>query len=139
MRLIRAVPVVLLAAGVALVADAVLRGGATLALVVVFPVVSGGTAEFLLGAVLLFVGFATLPLALFPGSPDEDDAPAGPPLRSVAPPAEGSAGGGLILVGPIPIFFGGWKNVSRRTRWWVAAAGGLLLVVLVAIAFLGVP
>jgi uncharacterized membrane protein len=123
-----AVPVALLVAGVALVADAVLRGGATVSLVVVVPVVSGDSAEFLLGIVALVAGFLSLPFLLGEAvDPGEPTLASEPP--SAAPvPSEGPTTGGLVLVGPVPIFFGSWRNVSTRTRWAVALVGALVLV-----------
>jgi uncharacterized membrane protein len=122
----RLVPLVLLAAGVGLLVDAVARGGASVAVVVVVPVVFGASTEFLVGVVLLFFGLVSLPLALgyvFESSVTEE-------LRSSArtevPPAEV---GGLILLGPLPVFFGRWGPGSRRLRVAAAAVGGALLVV----------
>lgn len=116
----------LLAAGAALLAAAVLEGGAALALVVVVPVLYGRSLAFILGVALLVSGFFTLPLAL--GSSEPDDAPADGPTT----PAAGT--GGLVLVGPVPIFFGAWSGVSLRTRWLVALLGLAVLAVLVALA-----
>jgi uncharacterized membrane protein len=117
-------------AGAALVADAVLHGRASLSLVVIVPVFSGSSAEFLLGVVLLVVGFLLLPLSLWEPSVSEPLLPpaAGP---SVPPPSAGAAGGGVVLIGPVPIFFGAWKNVSRRVRLLAAVAGAVLLAILV--------
>jgi uncharacterized protein (TIGR00304 family) len=130
MRLLALGALVAFVAGAALVADAVLRGQASLSLVLVVPVFSGSSVEFLLGVVLLVVGFLLLPLSLWEPSESE------PLLRpaegpSVPPPSTGAAGGGVVLIGPVPIFFGAWKNVSRRVRLLAAVAGAVLLVVLV--------
>jgi uncharacterized protein (TIGR00304 family) len=117
-------------AGALLVADAVLHGRASLALVVIVPVFFGGSSEFLLGVVLLVVGFFLVPLALWEPSESE-------PLRPVpvgprpTPPSAEVAGGGVVLIGPVPLFFGGWKNVSRRVRLLLAIVGGTVLVLLV--------
>jgi uncharacterized membrane protein len=130
MRPAGAIPLVLLAAGVVLVVLAVLSGHAAVALVVVLPVVYGASAEFLLGVVLLMVGFLTLPLA-FTGPSSEAALPA---TGRPAPPDEMTSGvSGLILVGPVPIFLGGWKNVSLRTRILVAAIGAAVLVALLVV------
>lgn len=115
-----------LGAGVALVADAVLHGRAALSLVVIVPVVSGSSAEFFLGVVLLVTGVFLLPLSLWELGEEE---PA--PPSELPPPPASSGAGGLVLVGPVPIFFGSWRNVSRRTRWLVALVGALLLGLLV--------
>jgi len=126
----RWVPLVLLAAGVGLVGDAILQGGATVAIVVVLPVIFGASTEFLLGVVLLLVGFVTLPLAMgWTLASEETDAGPAPARREV-PPAEV---GGLILIGPIPLFFGRWRGMSRRIRVAVALAGALLLLALLGL------
>ncbi len=133
MRASQVLPLVLLVGGVGVIADAVARGGASVALVVVLPVIFGASAEFFLGVVLLFCGLVTLPLAfgytLLAEGVDEGPRPAALPA---APPEAG----GLLLVGPVPIFFGRWGRVSRRARVLAAAAGTALLLVAVAI-FLG--
>ncbi len=128
--------VALLVTGIALVAWSVVEGGASVALLVVIPVVSGSSLAFLLGVVLLILGFFSLPFTLaeeWDGSP----APAGP-STPISPPAstQGSAGG-FVLIGPVPIVFGTWKGVSRRTRWLMALAGGLLftLAIVVVLGF----
>jgi uncharacterized protein (TIGR00304 family) len=118
------------AAGAALLADAILHGRASLSLVVILPVFSGRSPEFLLGVVLLVLGFFLLPLALWEPSDSEPlslsaEGPAG------APPTGHAVGGGVVLIGPVPIFFGAWKNVSRRVRFLAALAGAVLLVLLV--------
>jgi len=122
-----------LVAGVALIALSIAEGGASIALVVIVPVVSGSSLTFLLGVVLLIVGFLWIPFALV-REPDEES-PSLPPSTGTAP-AEGQGGvGGFVLVGPVPIVFGSWKGISRRTRWWLALAGAVLLsVALVAFA-----
>jgi uncharacterized membrane protein len=123
------IPVVLLVAGVVLIVDAVLRGTASVALIAIVPVVSGSSTEFLVGVVLLLVGFLSLPLAFLSLDPGPSPgAVVDPRARGETPTAEV---GGLILVGPVPIFFGSWKDVSFRTKVAVAVVGAALLVVLV--------
>lgn len=130
MRASRVIPVALILAGVGVIADSVARGGASVALVVVLPVIFGASAEFFLGVVLLFCGFVTLPFALgYTFSPEEADE-GSPHAHVEVPPQEV---GGLLLIGPIPIFFGRWSHVARRTRILAAVAGAALLVVAVAI------
>ena len=129
MRWVSLVPIGLLVAGAVAIADAVVRGGASLLVVVVLPVVTGSSTEFLLGVVLLFGGFLSLPW-LFA----EAGLPPTEPASGAASPSTG--GGGLVLIGPVPIFFGGWRTVSRRTRWWVALAGAVVLVTILAVAIL---
>ncbi len=119
------VPIALLAAGAALVAGALLEGGASLALVIVVPVLYGRSLAFVVGAVLIAVGCVTLPLALGPFEPAEDEADA------TSPAARGD--GGLVLIGPVPIFFGRWSGVPERARVIVAVVGLVLFAVAVAL------
>ncbi len=132
MRGSRLVPWVLLVGGVVTVADAVLRGGASVSLVVVVPVVTGRSVEFLAGMGLLILGFLSVAaLAVDPAEPSDPD------LDDPLPPAAvAEGGGGVVLLGPVPIFFGGWRAVSRRTRWWVALAAAVATAALVAFALL---
>jgi uncharacterized protein (TIGR00304 family) len=121
------VPLALLVAGAVLVGAAVAAGGASLAIVVVVPVVSGRSLEFVAGVLLLIAGLFTLPLAL--GPVEERD---GSDLADDAGSASGGSGG-VVLIGPVPIFFGRWKSVSFRTRLVAAVVGALVLVGAVAV------
>lgn len=112
-------------AGVALVVDAVAEGRALVSLVVVIPVVSGSSAEFLLGVALLAGGLFSLPWSLAGGLPATAT-----PSREKADSGAGAATGGIILVGPVPLLFGTWRNVPARTRWILALVGAALLVLL---------
>lgn len=122
--------VVALISGAALVVLSVVAGRATVSLVVIVPVVSGSSGEFLLGVVLLIAGLFSLPWAFMDTATE-----ASPPSASRGPPesSNGSGGGtgGLVLVGPVPIFFGSWRGVSRRTRWIVALVGAAVLALFV--------
>jgi len=115
-----------LAAGVALVALSVVEGGASVALFVFVPVVSGSSLTFLLGGVMLVVGFLSLPFALAEGW---DEAPQALPSGGTSTTEGQGRVGGVVLIGPVPIVFGSWKGISRRTRWWLALAGAVLLTV----------
>ena len=110
--------------GLVLVADAVRRGSASLSLILIVPVISGSSAEFVLGAIALFAGI----LALFVSFTGPwEVVPAGPTEGG------GSGGsGGVVLIGPIPIFFGSARPASRRTvlRWTLL---GLALTVVLGI------
>jgi uncharacterized protein (TIGR00304 family) len=116
------VPFGLIAVGILLLVWAALQGGAGLAIVVVVPVIYGRSLAFVAGVLLLVSGFFTLPLAF--------------ELEETEPPAEASrpatavetGTGGLILLGPIPIFFGRWNGVSTRTRVIAAVVGSAVLV-----------
>lgn len=113
-------------AGIVLVVLAVIDGRATVSLVVIVPVVTGASGEFLLGVVLIVVGMFALPWAL--AEEREEDRPLPTPE---AQPGSSPASGGLVLVGPVPIFFGSWRGVSRRTRWIVALVGTVVLALFV--------
>jgi uncharacterized membrane protein len=114
---------ILIVAGVAAVVAAVATGGARAEIIVVVPVLFGSSVLFLAGVLLLVAGIFTIPFTLGASSVEPDRAPAG-------------ASGGLLLVGPIPIFWGSGTRVSRRTRIAAAVAGALLLVI-AAVLFLG--
>jgi uncharacterized membrane protein len=132
MRPTAGIPLALLAGGIGLLAYAVARGDASVALFLVIPVVYGASFEFFLGVVLLFLGLVTLPWAL--GYTVERAEPPDASPRKGTPPSEV---GGLILLGPLPIFFGSWRDVPRRTRWAVAGVGAMGLVALVLLVVLG--
>lgn len=123
---------VLLLAGVALVAGSVVQGGARVAVFVVFPVISGGSAEFLAGVLLLIVGAFSLPFSLTAGSAWEES-PVPPDPSSPVSRDSGGGVGGFVLVGPVPIVFGSWKGMSRRMRWTLALFGALALTVAIVV------
>jgi uncharacterized membrane protein len=113
--------------GLVLLAAALATGGAQLELLVIVPVfVGGASALFLGGVIALFLGLLLLPLAfgvrfaLDPVSLDQsaDSRP--------------SRSGGVILLGPFPLFFGAWKSPSR-VSWWIAAAVGAAMVVAILV------
>jgi uncharacterized membrane protein len=120
------VPIGLALGGLACIADAVIRGTAGVALFVVFPVVYGSDGEFLLGVVLLLCAFLTLPLAVpWSVAPAGGSGPLAAEHRGEAPTTEAV---GLVLIGPVPIFFGGWRSVSWKVKVAVAVVGTLLLL-----------
>jgi len=120
-------------AGLALVVLAVLRGGATVSLILIVPVVSGTSVDFLVGVGLVIAGFAALFFAALKGGFEWE----GSPAEATSPPGPGSSGaGGLVLIGPIPIVFGSWRGISRRARWLLALFGAALVIV-VSLAFAG--
>ena len=141
MHLVRSLPFALLAAGVVSLVAAVATGEATFYLVLVVPVLTGSSGLPLLGVVLLFLGFLTLPLG-FPTDAHEGNdvllssapsSPRGPTPRS------SSGSGGVILLGPVPIFFGSWKDPSSRVYWVAVLVGVVVLAValgLLALAWL---
>jgi uncharacterized membrane protein len=122
----------LLAVGAVLVAFAVLTGGARLELVVVIPVVvASGSPWFLAGVLCLFGGI----LAIGAGSTLELPTDRGP---IDAGPTTASAGGagGVVLLGPIPIFFGAWKSPGRPWVLLAAAVGAAMLIAVLVVVWL---
>jgi uncharacterized membrane protein len=119
MRVWAVLPPVLLLLGALAIGVAVARGTAGLAVVVVVPVFYGSSALFLAGVLLLAAGLLTLPLSLpgAIGSPESEPAS-----------AEGASPGGLILIGPIPIFWGSWRRTSRGVRVAAALAGAAAIL-----------
>ncbi len=133
MRALGVLPLVLLAAGASLIGVALANGGASLALIVVLPVLYGRSLEFVAGTLLLVAGIFTLPLLVRgPTEPIEED----PAPANAGSPGGGSGGGGLVLIGPIPIFFGGWSRASSRTRWIVAVIGAAVLAAAILLVVL---
>jgi len=124
MRVALAVSLATLLAGAALIAFSVVTAGTAVELVVVFPVLSGSSVSFLVGVVLLIAGFFSLPFGL---AGEWEAADSLPPAAGTVPPDRPSGVGGFVLVGPVPIVFGSWRGVSRRTRWLLALAGAVLL------------
>lgn len=116
----------LLVAGAALIALSVSEGGARVALFVVVPVISGTSAVFLVGVLLLIVGFFSLPFSLAERW-EEEPSPVPLPARAPVPTSPPGGVGGFVLIGPVPIVFGTWKGVSHRVRWMLALAGAVLL------------
>ena len=134
----RAAPLVaigLLVGGAALVVDAIVRGSARVALVVIVPVVVGGSAEFVAGVGLIALGLVVLPLALAYGPisapPGEAESPPLPPERP-----GGSAFSGLVLIGPVPILFGSATRAPRWVRIALVLVGGAVFVLLVVAGWL---
>jgi uncharacterized membrane protein len=123
-----------LLAGFALVGLAVWQGRAELTLVLIVPVVSGSSPEFLAGVLLVILGFFGLVASWWLGAK-----PAGLPPAGTSTFDVGSGSGGVILLGPVPLFFGSWKGVSRRTRWILALVGAAILVLFVLAVYGTVP
>jgi uncharacterized membrane protein len=112
---------ILLAGGAVLIVLGALSGGAHAALVVIVPVVYGSAPLFVLGVLLLVAGILALPFAVAP-----------PEATGVASRASGTAtSGGVILVGPVPIFWGSASGASRAVRVAAALTGTAVLVVAV--------
>lgn len=116
--------IAILVAGASLIVYSAIQGASSVALVIVFPVVSGSSVPFLLGVLLVFVGFFALPFAL---AHEWDEGPRHAPSSPLPSAEPQGGGGGFVLIGPIPILFGSWKKVGRRLRWLLALAGAILL------------
>jgi uncharacterized protein (TIGR00304 family) len=114
-------PVVLFAAGVALILAAVAAGTADMSLFILFPVFTGTSPLFVTGALLIvmsfFVGFALIMMGQLealrhvPDMPQELEAEihggAIPESHKTKPDFAG-----LILIGPIPIAFGSDRSIA---------------------------
>jgi uncharacterized protein (TIGR00304 family) len=126
-RLVRLLGPVLLAAGLAALFLAVVRGEATLYFVVFVPVIvaSGGLA--FLGILLAFLGFFTTFL-FWPLRPPQDQGVPGSAATPAEPPAR--RWGGVVFLGPFPIVFGSDPRMAR----WMLVAGIFLFVALLALA-----
>jgi uncharacterized membrane protein len=120
----QAVPPALLIAGASLIAYAVATGQARFYLVLIIPVVTGDSVALVLGAVLLVVGFLLIPWSF---SGVAEDPPANRPHAPGVTAGSEPTSGGLLLVGPVPFFFGSWRTHSRA-RYWVAVGLGLALI-----------
>lgn len=117
-----------LVAGMALLAYALRIGAARIYLILVIPVFTGSTGLFLLATALLVAGVFLLPLSLVDGGgPDRREEPG----AAVGPPAvQGStSAGGVVLFGPVPVFFGSWRKTSPISYRWAVVVGVLLAVV----------
>jgi uncharacterized protein (TIGR00304 family) len=128
-----------LVVGLALIGYAIRSGTADLVLLVIFPVVSGSSPAFLLGVLLTFVGIVGLMLSLSVGASfvlDEEPEAAGDAAPSAPNRSSSSAAGGVVLLGPVPIFFGAAKPVGRKYYLLAVAVALVLFVVVLALALL---
>ena len=111
--------------GMALIVVSIVEGSANVSLIIIIPIISGSSFVFLLGVILLVVGFFGLAFALADGSEElPPPAPGGAPSSSRT---QGGAGG-IVLIGPVPIVFGTWKGISRRTQQCLVLAGAVLFI-----------
>lgn len=122
----------LLAVGGFLLAYSLLSGSARLYLVLFVPVITGTTPLFGVSVAVLAAGFLTLPLRFSEGTGDE--AATGPEPTRVRPAdATEDRSGGLILLGPVPIFFGAWRRRSPIGYRWAVVLGAALVAVAVLV------
>lgn len=116
--------------GLALLAYALRTGGARLYLLVIVPVITGTAPFFFLAVACLVVGVLFLPLAFVaPGPPELVASPAG--SAPATPAADSERSGGLILIGPVPLFFGAWRRNPPISYRWAVLVGVVLAVVAV--------
>ena len=116
MRGARLIGPVLFGAGIATLAVALARQEATLALVLVFPIIQATGPWGALGVLLLVAGFVgTLLMWPFPlvrsHGADVFEEPA--VVLPAAGPVPSRRWGGIVFLGPIPIVFGSDPRVTR--------------------------
>lgn len=116
--------------GVALLVDAVRRGTAAVLLVIVFPVVTGGSLEFLAGVAAIFGAFVLGFYSI--GSTSALDSG-----TTESPEGVTTGGsGGVLLVGPVPIFFGSMKRPAPGVviAWFLLGVALTVAVLLIVLA-----
>ncbi|MCI4352389.1 MAG: DUF131 domain-containing protein [Thermoplasmata archaeon] len=122
---VRAIGPAALISGGILVGVALATGAARWSLVLIFPVITGTTALFASAVGLLLVGIFFLPLAFAGDNGPESEPPT--LLGSNPAPIEGGTGG-VIFVGPFPIFFGKWRTRPPIPYRWALALGVAFVV-----------
>ncbi len=138
------VGLLMLMAGIALLAWAVSSGDAELYLVVIIPVITGTGPVFAGGAILFMLGLMVTFLGLSMRAAESMDLHEGPPPtpatgsspgpQAGAPPASGGTEfGGVIFLGPIPIVFG----KGQRTSKWMLV-GSIVFGILMIVFLLGI-
>ena len=133
--IVRALGPVALVVGVILLAEAVATGGARVSLVLIVPVITGTTLLFAVAAGLLVSGLFFFPLAFARDEQSEEETPVGSRLNPNAAPG---GSGGLILLGPVPIFFGTWRRNPPISYRGALVVGLALVVVVVVLLLFGV-
>ncbi|MEM2899984.1 MAG: DUF131 domain-containing protein [Thermoplasmata archaeon] len=118
----------LLTAGLIMLIVASIRGEISIALIVIFPVIFGsglfaffGMLSIIAGIFLLFINFA---IGRIPFEKPEKEV--------IYDTSEHAKGGGLILIGPIPIVFG---SDAKVTKTMLILA--IVLTIISAFLFLG--
>lgn len=122
-----------LGGAIGVIADAVLRGGATFGVFLIVPFVAGSSPLLLLGVVLLVVGFFALSWALAARAGErleEGTAGSAAPAPGATPPR--ASYGGFLLIGPVPIVFG------NRPGWlpYLVALAAITVVALLSFVLL---
>ncbi len=136
------VALVLFGAAVGLIAFALIHGGATAGVILIFPFIAGSSPSLAVGVLLLVVGFFVLFFALARmGSLEEQEEPedpgegrslpsagTGPATAGPRAPSSRVSYGGFLLIGPVPVVFG---NRPGWLPYLIALAVVTLLAVLV--------
>ncbi len=131
------IPLLIFLLGVLLVVVGVLEGDVELALFFVIPVIYG-TGIYLIGGIFLimlsFILFFFLSFNVAPasGKRSYDGAYKG---RRKGPKRE-SKYGGVIFIGPIPIFFGKDMSTTKKMMWLGLVIALILVFLYVMIVFL---
>ncbi len=127
----------LFGAAIGLLAFALLHGGATAGVFLIFPFIAGSSPSLAAGVLLLVVGFFVLFFALARmGSLEEQEkegrslpsARAGSATGGPSAPSSRVSYGGFLLIGPVPVVFG---NRPGWLPYLIALAVVTLLAVLV--------
>ncbi|HVL47455.1 MAG TPA: DUF131 domain-containing protein [Candidatus Thermoplasmatota archaeon] len=136
MRRSSLVALALALAGFAALAKGVLDGDVRVTLLLVVPVVHGEGPWAFAGMLLLMAAFVAFAFSRVAASPAPEDRAPPTDLRPGESPREarGTKGGGVVLLGPIPIVFG---NDPRLLLRLVLAT--LALVVAVALVLWALP
>ncbi len=125
------IPIVLFVLAFALLAAAVASGGASFFLLLILPGLVGSSPLFAGGILCLILAFLTIPLAYSPSVEGPRTYPTSGPSPAT-PDSSGAAG--VVLIGPLPIFFGRWRGVRGRAHW-LAVLAGLVLVAVAVLLF----
>lgn len=126
--IVRILGPVCLAVGAVLLGESLATGGARLYLLVILPVFTGTTLVFGLAVGFLVAGFFLLPL-VFVGKETADLRSEGTPAPTSPPSTGMGSAGGMVLIGPVPIFFGAWRRNPPISYWWAVVLGVVLAVV----------
>lgn len=116
-----------LVGGLALVGFAVARGEVHVALLLLVPVVYGTGVAATSGMLLLMAAGI---LWVIGGARDAADRPEATPRADLAERAPDRRGGGVVLLGPIPIVWG-----DARVRPWLIAIGLLFLLLFLLVSW----
>jgi uncharacterized membrane protein len=130
-RAVHAAGILLLLAGLVALGLSVADGSARLYLVLLFPVITGSSPLFVLGLLGVVGGLIVFFLsaegaAVGPGYGGRGTTPSG---------GRTSTSGGVVLIGPVPVFFGAWKGPSRRSYRLAVFLGCIFFVAALVLFF----